>query len=39
MNTLLAITVIRKISVAITMNTPAIKEKILPKLFGNTTKA
>ncbi|HLR40930.1 MAG TPA: hypothetical protein VK091_04595 [Virgibacillus sp.] len=39
MNTLLAITLIRKISVAITMNMPAIKEKVLPRLFGKTTNA
>src|SRR5699024_10067894 len=39
MKTLLAITLIRKISVAITMNMPAIKEKVLPRLFGKTTNA
>lgn len=39
MNTLLAITLIRKIFVAITMNMPAIKEKVLPRLFGKTTSA
>jgi len=39
MNTLLAVTLIRKISVAISMNMPAIKEKVLPRLFGKTIKA
>lgn len=39
LNTILAITLLRKLTVAITMNMPAIKNKILPKLFGRPAKA
>lgn len=37
MNTILAISFLRKITVAITMNMPAIRNKILPKIFSSST--
>lgn len=33
LNTILAITLLRKLTIAITMNMPVIKNKVLPKLF------
>ncbi|TMN20972.1 hypothetical protein FH966_13930 [Lentibacillus cibarius] len=34
MNTLLAISFLRRLAVIISMNLPAIRQKILPSLFG-----
>ncbi|SDQ50109.1 hypothetical protein SAMN05216232_1837 [Virgibacillus subterraneus] len=36
-NTLLAISFLRRIAVMITMNMPAIRNKILPNLFSRST--